>query len=325
MTVQTTHSDPPAGRKPRRLGLWLPWGLAIVLAVGWSIAWLWMANEAGRRLDAAAASMRGSGWQVAWTRRDVGGYPFRLDVDLTGVSVTDPTGWGVSAPQIKSEAFAFEPTHWLFAVPNGLSFTRPDGGAVVVTAKLLRFSINSWDQHPPRLSLEGDDLVLTPAPGAKPFWLTRAHVLLFDTRAGPDDQGASYFSIDGGAADPASWVGQAAQGQPVSVVAETSFNHAGAVSGRGWGDALLRWAHAGGRLDIDQFTLTAGGAGLESKHGDVSVGDDGRLTGGMDVTLKAPAQIFPGLPVSTPAVHLDFHDGATWVGRLKLSPAPRAF
>ena len=44
-------TTPP--RKPRRLGLWLPFvGLALII-VAWSAAWVWMRGEAAKRMDAA--------------------------------------------------------------------------------------------------------------------------------------------------------------------------------------------------------------------------------------------------------------------------------
>ena len=147
-----THSDDARRRKPRRLGLYLPWGALVIAAAGWSLAWFWMMHETQSRLDAGAASLRKAGWTVAWDSRHVGGYPFRLDIDLTNLRLAEPSGWAVTLPALKSEAFAFAPTNWVYFAPNGLTFARPDGGPVV-SASALRASINSWDEtaaHRPR-------------------------------------------------------------------------------------------------------------------------------------------------------------------------------
>src|SRR6185503_6467623 len=40
-----TLPDDPAPRKPRRLGLWGPFALALVLVAGWSGAWVWASGE----------------------------------------------------------------------------------------------------------------------------------------------------------------------------------------------------------------------------------------------------------------------------------------
>lgn len=380
MTVHTTHSDPPAGRKPRRLGLYLPWGFAVVLVVGWSLAWVWMIGETGRRLDAAVAGLRAAGWQVSWTDRRLSGYPFRLDVDLAGVTLKDRSGWSVSLPRAAGEAYVFAPTHWIVAAPDGLAFTRRDGGVVTVTARVLRASVSGWGRGTPKLALEGDDLGFTPSPGAAPFWLSRARLLQVETRPGPDDQGAVYFGVEDGLASPTGWLGRAAAGRPVKLVAETTFDHASALAGPGLRAALVRWAHAGGMLSVEQVSLNAGGASLTSQRGALSVADDGDLAGSVSVRSPNPALFFAPKPAAADArprltinlhlrhasivpasggppirltpdqtitldvgkklrlatpilaaslgaapLELSFHDGATWLGPLRIGRAPRVF
>jgi hypothetical protein len=301
VTSASTHSVPPAGRKPRRLGLYIPWGVALVLAIGWSLAWVWMIGETGRRLDTAAAGLRAAGWQVSWTSRQLGGYPFRLDVNLNGLALKDPSGWAVSLPRVESEAYVFAPTHWIFAAPDGLAFTRKDGGAVTVTARLLRASVSGWDQAPPKLALEGDDVTFTPSPGGKPFWLSRARLLQFETRPGPDGQGAVYFGVEDGAAGPSGWLGRAAQGKPVKLVTETTFTHASDLTGPNLRAAVTRWAHAGGALNIEQVSLNAGDASLASRQGTLSVADNGELAGAMTVQSPDPLRFFNSAPKPVPA------------------------
>src|SRR5579863_4497633 len=97
-----THSGAGPRRKPRRLGLYLPWGALVVFAAGWSLAWLWMMGQTQSRLDAGAASLRKAGWTVAWDGRHIGGYPFRLDVDFTDLRLADPSGWAMALPAVKS-------------------------------------------------------------------------------------------------------------------------------------------------------------------------------------------------------------------------------
>jgi hypothetical protein len=293
----------------------------VALAIGWSVAWVWMIGDVGRRLDAAAAALRAAGWQVSWTSRRMGGYPFRLDVNLNGLALKDPSGWAVSLPRIESEAYVFAPTHWILAAPDGLTFTRRNGGPVTVTARLLRASASGWDQSPPKLALEGDDVSFTSAPGGMPFWLSHARLLQFETRPGPDDQGAVYFGVEDGAAGPSAWLGRAAQGKPVTLVAETTFTHASALSGSNLRAAVSRWAHAGGVLDIEQLSLNAGDASLASKQGALSVADDGDLAGAMTVQSPDPLRFFntapkPAAPGAKPGLTINLH-----VGHVTVIPA----
>jgi len=332
-----THSAAAAVRKPRRLGLWLPWAALAVAAAGWSLAWLWMIHETQSRLDAGAAALRRAGWTVAWGGRHVGGYPFRLDVDLTDLRLADPSGWAVALPALKSEAFAFAPTNWVFYVPGGLSFTRPDGGPVDVTAGALRASVNSWDETPPRISLEGDDLAFAAAPGAKPFSLLSAKSVQFYTRAGPGQQAALFFSLDGGAARPGSWVGKLAAGGPVAVRLDGIISGADDLNGASWRSLIANWSSKGGAFDVHQLTLTAGDVALDAHKGGVAVADDGRLEGVLEASLrgelralavaqtgKAPA-VGPGAARNSVELPLTFRDSGTWLGPIRLAAAPRVF
>jgi hypothetical protein len=332
-----THSAAASDRKPRRLGLYLPWGALLILAAGWSMAWLWMIGQTQSRLDAAAASLRKAGWAVAWDSRHVGGYPFRLDVDFTDLRLADPSGWAVALPALKSEAFAFAPTNWVFYAPSGLAFVRPDGGPVNVTAGALRASVNGWDEAPPRISLEGDDLTFAAAPGAKPFSLTTAKSLQFDIRAGPRQQAALFLSVDGAAALPTSWVGLIAAGKPVAIKLDGIISHTDDLQGDTWRGLMANWSARGGTFDVHQLTLTAGDAALDVRKGGVAVADDGRLEGVLEANLRDEARVLavaqtgkpppadPSAATDALDLRLTFRDGATWIGPLKLAPAPRAY
>jgi hypothetical protein len=331
------HSDDALRRKPRRWGLYLPWTALLIAAAGWSLAWLWMMHETQTRLDATATSLRQSGWTVAWDSRRAGGYPFRLDIDVTNLRLADPSGWAVAMPALKSEAFAFAPTNWVFYAPSGLTFSRPNGGPVNVTAGALRASLNSWDEAPPRISLEGDELRFAAAPGAKPFSLTSAKSVQFYTRAGPDRQAALFFSLDGGAARPDSWVGQLAGGKPVAIRLDVIVSHAQDLQGASWRGLVAHWSAAGGAFDVRQLTLTAGDASLDARNGGVAVGDDGRLEGVLQARLRDEGRVFAlAQSGKAPAVdaaprddglgfRLTLRDGWTWLGPFRLAPAPRAY
>jgi len=300
----------------------------LILVVAWSLAWLWLARETGRHIDARAAALRSAGWQASWGSRRVYGYPFRLDADFTDLKLADPTGWAVELPQAKAEAYVYAPTRWLIAAPAGLTFTRPAGGPVSVSARVLRASINSWEKRPPNISVEGADLTLTPGPGARPFWLTAAKSLQFDTRAAPDDQGAVYLSIGGGVASPQTWMGQVARGAPIDLTLDGVVFRAGTMVGADWREAVRNWTHSGGGLQIRQLTLTAGDASLDSRRGSLAVADDGTLVGQLDTNLGEPERLFGGLsakPDETQTLRITFHDGSAWLGKLRIAPAPDLF
>src|ERR1700751_3747917 len=133
--------DPLAARKPRRLGLYLPFVLLVLAAVAWTVFWLWTRGEVQKRMDAEAAGLGRSGYQGSWSRRSLGGYPFRMAGGLTDAKVRDPPGWALQAPLLEGEAFLYAPGHWMLAAPQGLTFVRPVGGPVAVTGKVLHASL----------------------------------------------------------------------------------------------------------------------------------------------------------------------------------------
>ena len=333
-----THSGPAPDRKPRRLGLWLPWAAVLILAAVWSLAWVWLMRETERRLDAAAAHMRHAGWVVAWDGRHAGGYPFRLDLDFTNLRVADPSGWAVATTSLKTEAYAFAPIHWVFFAPAGLGFVRPENGAVSVKAKALRGSIDVSEELP-RLSLEGDDLVFTPALGAKPFALASAANVQAYTRAGPGHQEAAFASVTGGVANPVGWLGAVAGPGPVTAKVDGVVSHTQYLRGHNWRSAIAAWSAGGGTFDVHDFEVAAGGVAVAAKGGGVAVGNDGRIVGVLELTPQSLGALLrlahpagptpPAVALSTGAapndLRLTFRDGGVWLGPLRVASAPRVY
>src|SRR5437899_9000965 len=278
--------DPSPPRKPRRLGLYLPF-VALGLAVAaWSGVWVWAKGQAQTRLDGAAQALAQAGWQLSWKDRAVTGYPFRLDVNLSDVRLREPSGWALEAPRIEGEAFMHAPTQWLIAATDGLTFVRPQGGPVTVKGDLIRASLSHLDAHPPSFSFEGVKLTFAPQPGAQPFALTAADRVEFHLRAGPEDQGGVFVGLDNGKARLSGLFARVAGDKPISIVWNSTLSKMRAFSGADWPSAVRHWADAGGSMTVRQAGLTAGEAVVGSNSGSLGVGHDGRLTGVLDVTLR---------------------------------------
>lgn len=338
-----THTDAAPSRKPRRLGLYAPWAAAVLLMAGWSLAWVWLSGETARRLDAGAAHLRAEGWTVAWSARRIGGYPFRLDVDFDHLAVAEPSGWGIAAPSLKTEAYAWSPDHWMMFAPAGVTFTRPGDGPVQVSAQVLRASVSGWNDHPPRISVEGVELTFTPAPGAGPLPVTAAQGLQLHTLAGPNDQGAVFLSLDQATARPETLIGRLAEGKPVDLKADAIFTHAGALAGRDWPSAVRTWAYTGGALTLRQAGASAGAALIDAQSARLTATDDGRLSGSLSVSLPqaqqalvclgardpippATASIFAAAALApTTETTLTFKDGQTVLDGAAIAPAPKVF
>ncbi|HYI29619.1 MAG TPA: DUF2125 domain-containing protein, partial [Bradyrhizobium sp.] len=76
---------------PRRRPLWrlffMP-GLLLVAAAAWSAFWFFAASQVGVKVDAWRAQEAESGRVYDCDKRSVAGFPFRLEVRCSGVSVS---------------------------------------------------------------------------------------------------------------------------------------------------------------------------------------------------------------------------------------------
>ena len=334
--------DHGRARNPRRWGLYGPFILLALVSLVWTVAWFRLSNEAAHRIDVAAAQYRQAGYQIDWKARQVGGYPFRLDVTFQGLRLRAPTGWGLDAPRLEAEAYVYALTHWLAAAPQGLTVVRPEDGPVDVHGKLIHMSFGDPAKHPPSLSIEGSALTFLPGPGARPFALAAADHLEFHLRPGPDDQGAVFFKLLGGKAAPSGMFGRLAENEPVSLVFDALLTKASALK------SARAWSAAGGAMQVRQFALNAGPASLSTAPGTLRLGADGRLEGSLGVTLRQGPQALGALSqagaippeaafsaASVLAVHtgpddvatatLTFQGGEVALGPIPVAPSPRLF
>ncbi|MET0272877.1 MAG: DUF2125 domain-containing protein, partial [Phenylobacterium sp.] len=245
------HDLPPA-RKPRRLGLYIPFVLLLVAAAGWTGFWLWARGEARTRMDAAVADLRQAGYQLSWKERAIGGYPFRLNVTLTDARLREPSGWGLEAPTLEAQAFMHAPANWIVAAPQGLTFIRPIGGPVSVKGELIRASLSNFDKRPPSFSFEGVKLAFQPGAGAQPFALTAADRVEFHLRAGPDDEGGVFTKVDNGKARLSGLFARIAGDKPISIVWNATLTKMSAFQGPDWPTAVRNWIDAGGQMTVRQ-------------------------------------------------------------------------
>ena len=335
-----THNATAPSRKPRRRGLLAPFVVLLIVAVGWSVAWLWLRGQAEQRMDATALSMKARGYDLSWKTRTFSGYPFRMDVHLTDARVAEPSGWALRAPALKGEANAYDIGHWVIVAPAGVVMTRPIGGDVAVTGQALRASFAGFDKYPPRISVEGANLTFTPAPGAAPFPLLSTTGMQLRVLPGPDDQGAIQFKADGTKARFTGLLGRIAADRTANLVWDARLTKVSALRGTSWVDAVGDWSRAGGALTVHQGKLTAGEALLEAKSGALTVGTNGRLQGALDVTVReiptsgqalsspeaAAAAIARAMGQDpTLSATLIFENGRTRLGLFDTGPSPRVY
>jgi hypothetical protein len=335
-----THNAAAQSRKPRRRGLLAPFVILAIVAIGWSIGWLWLRGQAEQRMDATALSLKSRGYDMSWESRTFSGYPFRMDVKLVNARVAEPSGWALRAPELNGEANAYDIGHWVVVAPQGVVMTRPINGDVAITGQALRASFAGFDQYPPRISVEGANLVFTSVAGAAPFPLLSTAGLQLHVRPGPDDQGAIFFEAKGAKARFSGLLGRIAADRTADLIWDSKVSKISALHGTSWSDAVNDWSDAGGTLTVQQGKLNAGEALLEAKSGALTVDDDGRLRGALDVTVReipTPGQALKSPEAAAAAVAqalgrdptlqatLKFEKGRTRLGLFDTGPAPRVY
>lgn len=335
-----THNAAAPSRKPRRRGLFAPFVLMLVVAIGWSIGWLWLRGQTEQRMDATALSLKSRGYDLSWESRTFSGYPFRMDVRLVNARVAEPSGWALRAPELSGEANAYDIGHWVIVAPAGVVMTRPINGDVSITGQALRASFAGFDKYPPRISVQGANLVFTPIGGAAPFPLLSTQALELHVVPGPDDQGAIFFKANAAKARFPGLLGRIAQDRTVDLMWDSRISKISQLHGSNWADAVRDWSAAGGALTVQQGKLNAGEAMIEAKSGALTVGDNGRLQGALDVTVRelpAPGQALSSPEAAAAAVAqalgkdptlsatLSFENGRTRLGLFDTGPSPRVY
>lgn len=339
--------DPAPARKPRRLGLYLPFALAVLLIIAWSVGWIWIRGEARSRVEASAEKMRRAGYEISWKSLWIGGYPFRLNVTLTDARIREPSGWALAAPRLEAQAPVYALDQWIAAAPEGLTLVRPIGGPVEVKGRLIRASLADPAAKPPSFSFEGRGLTFAPGPGGQPFALSAAEVVELHLRAMPEDQGVVRFRVDNGKARLAGLFDRIAGDKPVSMLFEGVMSEASSFAGRDWAGAVRAWADAGGQISLRQGGITAGQAVIGAQGGTLTVGADGRLRGSIDASLRQAPRALDAMgetgviPPETAAAAsavaqarqsgdlaratVTFQAGQTTLGPVAIGPAPRVY
>jgi hypothetical protein len=339
--------EPVAPRKkPNRFWLYLPFILLVLLAGAYSAFWVASSRQLAAAVDARAATLRQSGYVVELSDRRSSGFPFRLKLQFTEARVAAPSGWAVTIPGFEAEAYLHNLRHWVVVAPQGLTFTRPDGGPVKVLGAGLRASVVQTNTGPWRIVAQAQKATFAPSPGARPFSLASADLVEFYLR--PSDvagQGMFLLRVENGKAQAGSLAGRIAGDGVVGAAIEGRISKTADFAGATWGDALRAWSAAGGVLEAVQGTMAAGTFSAKASNGTLGVGSEGRLVGAIPLELRQPDRALTALAETATVdetaagsaaavaaaraqgeattVNLVFQAGVMTFGPVRLGPAPK--
>ena len=357
-------TDAPA--KPRRAGcagIAVPIGLFLVALAAWTGWWFYLANQVETRLDAQLDTLRQDGWTITHARRDVSGWPFRVRVGHSDVTVAAPSGQGATLPSLVAEATAYRPDLWVLIAPQGLTLKRPGKGDVAVAARAIRADLTGLTQRWPHLNIELTQPTFTPAAGAQPFPIASAELVGFSMRphqAATDAPGAPapapvqaapgsvdvLFRLIEARGRPEGPVQGVTNDGRLTVQVEAVVERPELLGDPSRAGVFASWTAAGGRLSRVAGEIRAGESAAVIRSDALSVGPDGRLVGELHLKAERPAAAITGLARSNSGsvdrlgaagaaaatavtgdvdLTIVFRDGRTWLGPFPLAPAPKLF
>jgi len=235
--------------------------------------------------------------------------------------------------------------------PQGLTLFRghPKGvelGRLAVTGSALRASVSSLDKPIQNIAFQGTDVVLTPSDPSHPFLFNRADVFEAYTRPHADEPDAAdwLLRVDGARGAPGSMAGDLSPSQSVSLHAEGKIERPSAFKGD-VSTGLAAWTGAGGQISGLHVLVKAGDLALTATSPTLTADDHARLKGHLDLELSgtykpvealaatrlvSPDNLALAKPLldmtlstnGTQKFGIDFKNGGSYIGPLKVSDAP---
>ncbi|MEO6338892.1 MAG: DUF2125 domain-containing protein [Caulobacteraceae bacterium] len=342
-------SDPgPPRKKPRRLWLFAPYVVLLILAIGYCGFWFVAKLRIEQTLDARAEVLRKSGYVVAMDGRRIDGFPFRVRITLPEAQVAAPGGWAVGAAGLEAQAYLHGLDHWVLVAPQGLTVTRPRGGPMTVSGQALQASVVGLSGANWRIGAEGLKLTFTPKAGAAPFSLLTADRIDLNMKAGPAgaNQALMLLQLQGGKAASGAVLHKLAGDAPVTGLLDLKATKANAFAGETWAAAAKAWSTADGQVEIVRGEMQGGDAAVWARGGALTAGRDGNLSGAVPLELRQAPKSLAALSdqgldpeaAKTAAMiatardqggaasfNLVFQAGVTTLGPVKIGPAPKVF
>lgn len=333
-------------RWPSRWRLYAPYILLALVAFGWSVAWFVIRGRVVGGLDewVAAEAEQGRRWTCA--DRQVGGYPFRIEIVCASLSLDRPDV-RATLGRVLVAAQIYNPNHIIAEAAAPLHVV---AGARVIDSgwKLLQTSVVLENGRLARTAIVLEEpTVHTTAPDIAPIDLSSRHLELH-VRPDPADRTALDGAISTLAAKVPGLDDLVGGVEAADLDLRLLVTQANDLPARPIWSELERWRISGGRLGLTRFGMTKGARRIEAAgtftidelhrpQGEVSVsalglegllgryaGDKsmlasggllGALLGGRSAVRQEPAPVDPKAPALKPLPPFRL-DG----GRLVLGP-----
>lgn len=274
--------------RPRRLGLWIPWGIFAALCVGWCIYWAVIADAARQGLERVVAAQVAAGAELRIGQTHTRGFPLQLALELEDIAYVRP-GRTLSAAteRIVAHINPMNPLQVLIDFPSPIDITRSDVPHRV-TARGLQASvrIRARDRALAQAGIGGTDLVMRDLETGA-IGLEAAEIVFNmrpDPRAANETQGAL---LARGLRLKGDVRGFEGLGREIATFnAALVLEHSDALSWRG--DPFYAWREAGGAARIEGITIEWSGVRAEGR-GRLTLDGERRLSGALSMDVEGPS------------------------------------
>jgi hypothetical protein len=302
---ETLRKTPNYARRIIWLGVFV-----VLLVVGYSAGWLYLARLIESRTDTALAAMEKKGITARCTNPEARGYPFRIGLFCDGVSFEDAAqGARARAGAFRSAGQIYDPLRLVAELDSPASIDAPRLGQVELSWRTLRASVRLAEPLPTRISLEGAAFDAVSADG-KP--LVTADT--FEGHVRPNDKDIDLaFRFGGLALDPALANGRVLP--PLS--GEGDITIADGVRLVIEKDETLR----GRSGTIRALAISLGGEGTISLSGPVAIGGDGLINADLKLGLREPKALEQALATAFPEAARQIRQGFSGLAILGNQPS----
>jgi hypothetical protein len=270
-------------KRRRRLGLFLPYVLLAILVCAWSVGWFWLRGRAEQEMDAWMAREAAAGRTWTCADRSVTGYPFRIELRCSAVTLARSDGSFRLGPttavaQVYQPRLVIVESQGPFHVQQGdltgdASWSALQGSFHGAAGGFTRAS----------LVVDGPRVAVTGA-GLQPVSVAGRHLELH-ARPNParyEAEGAVDLALQ--LADAAIPNLDALTGNSAVLNAslDATLTHAPVIGTGAVPRELEKWRQAGGLLEIAALSLAKGDQRIQAK-GALALDDAHRPAGQLDL------------------------------------------
>ncbi len=274
---------------PRRLWLYLPFILLLLVAVGWSVLWFYGRSRINAEIDNLFAREATVGREWSCPDRAITGYPFRIEGRCSNPSYRQKGEAGeIINGQVKgltiigTTAGALNMAHVISELEGPLVIRSPLDPEMTLNWKSARASTRGGVNRLERLSLEVENLSVTTTAGGR--WSAGKLEAHLRESADPTLAGAYDLAVrlDNALIPETDLLTNSRDA--VNLELDARILGLRQVDRRNWQTTIENWRMAGGTVRVEQLKLSKGMPRLEAK-GDLKLDDQRRIEGRMDASF----------------------------------------